>query len=80
MTSIPGRVWAILAFAVGLGGCATGNVYTFRNPTTGQTAQCEEREYGIGMWSPWGGGIKHAFLMECVDKLKERGFTEQVFE
>jgi hypothetical protein len=83
-----GRVvaWLIVAAIVAtvliaLGGCTTTGAYTFRNPQTGETASCERTTYWmLGGLSPWSEGITHAILMECVEKFKARGFTEQVFD
>jgi len=74
------RIATFATVALLLGGCGMfmGESYTYRNPTTGATAQCQ-KHYLVGGLSPWREGISHSFLQTCVDNLNERGFTERVF-
>jgi len=66
-----------------LSGCVSTALYTYRNPTTGETAQCQKTVPGIvaGGFLPGDKDrIMHAYAQECIDELAARGFVERVWE
>jgi len=67
-----------------LSGCVSTALYTYRNPTTGETAQCQKTipAFVAGGFAPGlnKDAIMHSYAQECVDELNAKGFTERVWE